>query len=87
MIKQSIASVIVAFAVAGAAQAQSAAVSVQPQAVSNDPGTLTVVAACETQMRRLAGLNKALGANYNAQHVHEDCVARTSASTPPSLRN
>jgi hypothetical protein len=31
--------------------------------------------ACEAQMRRMAGSNKTLAANYNATRVHNHCVA------------
>jgi hypothetical protein len=76
MIKQSVSAAILALALVGPAHAQSTA-AVQPQATSAAPAMVTAVATCENQMRRLAGLNKGLAANYNAQHVHEDCVART----------
>jgi hypothetical protein len=33
------------------------------------------VEACKAQLRRLAGLNKTLAANYNAEHVRNLCVA------------
>jgi hypothetical protein len=28
-------------------------------------------------MRRMAGLNKTLAANYNAERVHDECVTST----------
>jgi hypothetical protein len=79
MIKQSVSAAILALALVGPAHAQSTSAAVQPQATSAAPAMVTAVATCENQMRRLAGLNKGLAANYNAQHVHEDCVARTGA--------
>ena len=47
----------------------------QPQTASAATTMVTAVATCESQMRRLAGLNKGLAANYNAQYVYDDCVA------------
>jgi anti-sigma factor RsiW len=35
------------------------------------------VQACEAQMRRMAGLNKTLAANYNAERVHDECMTST----------
>jgi len=82
MIRQSVAGVIAALAMAAAAQAQSPGSAIQPQAVLNDQAIITMVATCESQMKRLAGLNKTLAANYNAQRVHEDCLARANSGTP-----
>ena len=82
MIRQSVAGVIAALAMAAAAQAQPPGGAIQPQAVSNDQAIITMVATCESQMKRLAGLNKTLAANYNAQRVHEDCLARANSGTP-----
>jgi hypothetical protein len=79
MLKQAMAAGVLALLAAGPAAAQSAMTANQP--ISASPGTTTVVEACEAQMRRLAGLNKTLGANYNAEHVHDDCVARTGTGT------
>jgi hypothetical protein len=31
-------------------------------------------------MRRMAGLNKTLAANYNAERVHDECVTSTRES-------
>jgi hypothetical protein len=33
---------------------------------------VTDVQACEAQMRRIAGMNKGLAANYNAERVHNE---------------
>jgi hypothetical protein len=77
MIRHSVSAAILALALSGPAYAQTTAAVVQPQVA---PAAMTAVATCESQMRRLAGLNKGLAANYNAQHVHEDCVARAGAA-------
>jgi hypothetical protein len=49
----------------------------QSPGVSTTPGLLDAVQACEAQMRRMAGLNKTLTANYNAKRVHDECVTST----------
>ena len=49
----------------------------QSPGVSTTPGFFAAVQACEAQMRRMAGLNKTLAANYNAERVHDECVAST----------
>jgi hypothetical protein len=41
---------------------------------------ITVVASCEAQMRRLAGISKVIGAN--AAHVDEVCGSATGGVTP-----
>jgi hypothetical protein len=41
---------------------------------STAPVDVAAVAVCETQLQRLAGLNKTLAANYNAEHVRDVCV-------------
>ena len=38
------------------------------------PGLFARVQACEAQMHRMAGLNKTLAANYNAERVHNECM-------------
>jgi hypothetical protein len=68
----------------GPAAAQSTSAVSQPPAVSTTPATITTVEACEGQMRRLAGLNKGLAANYNAQRVHDDCMASTGTNVASS---
>ena len=45
--------------------------------VSTTPGLFAAVQGCEAQMRRMAGLNKTLAANYNAERVHDECVTST----------
>ena len=49
----------------------------QSPGVSTTPGLFAAVQACEAQMRRMAGLNKTLAANYNAERVHDECVTST----------
>jgi hypothetical protein len=49
----------------------------QSPGVSTTPGLFDAVQACEAQMRRMAGLNKTLAANYNAERVHDECVTST----------
>jgi hypothetical protein len=55
-------------------------------AVTVTPTNLTAIAACESQMHRLAGLNKGLAANYNAQRTHDACVANVTAGTDIASR-
>jgi hypothetical protein len=52
-----------------------AAQSWADQQLTVAPAKLAAVASCEADMRRLAGLNKTIGANYNATHVDEVCAA------------
>jgi hypothetical protein len=70
-------SIILAGAVAllsiGPVAAQSPTTDRLP-AASTAPANLAAAEACEGQMRRLAGLNKTFGANYNAEHDHEVCL-------------
>jgi hypothetical protein len=35
------------------------------------------VQACVAQMQRMAGLNKTLSANYNAERAYDECVTST----------
>ena len=49
----------------------------QSPGVSTTPRFFGAVQACEAQMRRMAGLNKTLAANYNAERVHDECVTST----------
>jgi hypothetical protein len=67
-------------AVAGAS-AQPVSTSAATATVSTAPTALTAIQTCESQMRRLAGLNKVLAANYNAAHVHEVCVANAGSGS------
>jgi hypothetical protein len=62
------------------AAAQSTLVASQPPAVWTTPATMTTIGVCESQMRRLAGLNKTLAANYNAVRVNDSCAAGTSTN-------
>ena len=68
-----VASALALFSI-GPAGAQSFATRQSP-GVSTTPGLFAAVQACEAQMRRMAGLNKTLAANYNAERVHDECVA------------
>jgi hypothetical protein len=45
--------------------------------VSTTPGFFTAVQACQAEMRRMAGLNKTLAANYNGERVYDECVSST----------
>ena len=47
------------------------------QSVSTAPGNVGAVQACEVQLKRLAGSVKTLADNYNAERVHDECVAST----------
>ena len=68
-----VASALALFSI-GPAGAQSFATRQSP-GVSTTPGLFAAVQACEAQMRRMAGLNKTLAANCNAERVHDECVA------------
>jgi hypothetical protein len=48
------------------------------QAVSAAPANSAAVKACEGQMRRMAGLNKTLAANYNAERIYDDCERQSN---------
>jgi hypothetical protein len=56
------------------AAAQSWGPDQQPSS-SVAPAKLAAVASCEADMRRLAGLSKTIGANYNAAHIDQVCAA------------
>jgi hypothetical protein len=66
-----VASALALFSV-GPAAAGSLMMSRQ-QTFSTTTANSAAVKACEVQMRRMAGLNKTLAANYNAEHVYDDC--------------
>jgi hypothetical protein len=70
-----IASALALFSIRPAA-AESLTTSHQ-QAVSAAPANSAAVEACERQMRRMAGLNKALAANYNAERIYDDCEGQS----------
>ena len=55
------------------ALAQPVLVTQQPSPTA--PPAISDVEACVAQMHRMAGLNKGLGANYNADRVRRDCAA------------
>ena len=57
----------------GSAGAQSLPPDRMP-VVSTASVDVTAVAVCENQLQRLAGLNKTLAANYNAEHARDVCV-------------
>jgi hypothetical protein len=86
MLKQVLIAAGLTICAAGIASAQQSPTSAAAGTVTAAPTTLTAVAACEGQMRRLAGLNKALAANYNAQHTHDSCVANVGAGTDIASR-
>ena len=50
------------------------------------PRLFARVQACEAQMHRMAGLNKTLAANDNAERVHDECVTRFDAQTNGGIR-
>jgi hypothetical protein len=79
MLKHTIAATVLALSFAAPALAQSTAATV-PTTATSQTG-LTAVQTCEVQMHRMAGLNKALGANYDATRVHDDCVAANAAKS------
>ena len=70
-----VASALALFSI-GPAGAQSFATRQSP-GVSTTPGLFARVQACEAQMHRMAGSNKTLAANYNAERVHDECVRST----------
>jgi hypothetical protein len=45
---------------------------------------LAAVETCEAEMRHLAGLNKTIGANYNASHIHEACLGEIAPEPLPA---
>jgi hypothetical protein len=45
-----------------------------PQATAMQPSS-SVISVCVAQMHRMAGLNKALAANWNTERVRRDCAA------------
>lgn len=86
MLTQVLVGAVFTFCAAGIASAQSTTTNTAQQPVAAAPTIVVAVAACENQMHRLAGLNKALAANYNSTRVHEDCVARAAAPTDIASR-
>jgi hypothetical protein len=76
MLKEIIlASALAVFSI-GPAGAQSFATRQSP-GISTTPGAVATVQACEAQMHRMAGLDKGLAANYNAERVHDECMTST----------
>ena len=80
MIKRIIVASALAVLSVGSAGAQSLETRQSP-AVFSGLGNSTAVQNCEMQMRRMAGLNKTLAANYNAERVQDECVASTEEKT------
>lgn len=86
MLKRVFIAVGFALCAVGPASAQSNTMGVNGPSVAAGPSATAAVATCENQMRRLAGLNKGLAANYNAAHVHDVCVANVNAGTDMASR-
>jgi len=76
VLKQFIVTAVLMIALAGPVAAQLTSATTQPAASS--PATLTMVEACEAQARSAARMSKGLGANYNAAHVHDNCMANVA---------
>ena len=79
MIKRIIVASALAVLSVGSAGAQSLETRQSP-AVFSTAGN-SAVQNCEMQMRRMAGLNKTLAANYNAERVQDECVASPEEKT------
>jgi hypothetical protein len=83
MVKRIIVASALALFSIGLAGTGGAATPRPPLPARQSPGVLTTpvlvtdVQACEVQMRRMAGMNKGLAANYNAERVHNECVTST----------
>jgi hypothetical protein len=86
MLKQVFIGAVFIFCAAGIASAQSTTTNTAQQPAAAAPTTVAMVSACVNQVHRLAGLNKALAANYNPTRVHEDCVARVGTTTDIAAR-
>jgi hypothetical protein len=71
-----VASAFALFSVGPAAAGSS--ITSRQQTFSTTAAKSAAVKACEAQMRRMAGLNKPLAANYNAEHVYDDCAGQSS---------
>jgi hypothetical protein len=80
MLKQTVIAGVLALISIGPAAAQSASGTTQAQGTTAAPATMTTVEACESQARHIASTNKVLGANYNADRVHNDCMASNTAN-------
>ena len=79
-----IASALAVFSI-GLAGCQSSAMRQSP-GVSTTLGSFAVVQACDTQKRRTAGLVKTFAANYDAERVHNECVASAHEAVASSKR-
>ena len=84
MLKRIIVASVAVFSI-GLAGCQSLSMR-QLAGVSTTPGSSAAVQACEAQKRRMAGLVKVLGANYNAERVHNECVASAREAVASSKR-
>ena len=84
MLKRIIVASVAVFSI-GLAGCQSSAMR-QLAGVSTTPGSFAAVQACEAQKRRMAGLVKVLAANYNAERVHNECVASAREAVASSRR-
>jgi hypothetical protein len=76
MLKQIIVAGALAVFSIGPAGAQSFDTRQSP-GISTTPGPVAAVQACVVQMHRMAGLDKGLAANYNAERVHNECMTST----------
>ena len=85
MLKRTIvASALAVFSI-GLAGCQSFAMRQSP-GVSTTPRSFAAVQACEAQERRMAGVVKTLAANYDAERVHNECVASARQAVASSKR-
>ena len=76
MLKHTIATTLLTLSLIAPAFAQATANTALPPSATAQPASYdAAIQNCEAQMHRMAGLNKALGANYNAERVHRDCAA------------
>lgn len=79
-----VASALAVFSI-GLAGCQSSSMR-QLAGVSVMPGSFAAVQACEAQKRRTAGLVKVIAANYDAERVHNECVASAHEAVASSKR-
>jgi hypothetical protein len=86
MLKQIVvASALAVFSIGATGCAQSVAKR-QLAGVSTAPGVFSSVQACEAQKRRQATLVKQLAASYDAERVHNECVASAREAVASSKR-
>jgi hypothetical protein len=72
-----VASALALFSVGPAA----AGTTSRQQTFSTTTANSAAVKACEAQMQRMAGLNKTLAANYNAEHAYDDCAGQSGGAS------